>query len=742
MMAAAWMERLAACLPHGGKTAKTPVVQQMERTECGAACLGMILGYYGRWAPLDELRIECGVSRDGSRAGNIVRAARRYGLTADGFKVDLDSVRSVPVPFIIFWGFNHFVVVEGFGPGGTVRLNDPAIGRRRVNWAEFDRNFTGVVLTFAPDADFIAGGERPSVIDGTRRRILEYKPVLVFLALVSLSMAVPGILVPNFTKLFVDYYLTKKYADWLLPLLGGMAGAALFQAGLSWLQHHYLLRLETRLSVSSSAQMIRKLLRLPIAFFSQRSPTELSVRCSQTESLAQLLAGNMGSAFLAMPSVILFAGLMLYFDWYLGCLALVFAAANFAALAILARSLAERNQAVVTQQNKLTAAAASGLRMMAEFKASGTESLLFQRINGYKARQENLNAPLQRSRFLLQAIPSAINGISTAALYVIGGERVMSGAVTIGILAAFQGLLSSFMGPVQQLVGMGQQMQNAQAYMTHIDDVLLHGEGQEYSREIPEVQIGSKKGEGRKKNARRLIGDIELRDVAFGYSPLEPALVEGISLTARAGEWIAIVGRTGSGKSTIGKLLTGLETPWAGDVMIDGKLITDIPLGMVRNSTAVVDQNVIIFEGTIRENIAMWDPSVTEETIVSAAKLACIHDFIVSRQGGYQAKLSEDGANLSGGQRALIDIARAIAIQPSILILDEATSALDAITEEKVMANLREVGCTCIIVAHRLSTIRDADRIIVLEQGQIVEMGNHDQLMDMNGLYRELIEKT
>ncbi|MBF0325794.1 MAG: NHLP family bacteriocin export ABC transporter peptidase/permease/ATPase subunit [Alphaproteobacteria bacterium] len=710
---------------------RTPVVQQMERTECGAACLGMILGHYGRWVALDELRIQSGVSRDGSRAGNVVRAARQYGLEAEGYKVELEAVRDLPLPCVVFWAFNHFVVIEGFGRN-TIHLNDPAVGRRSVTWEEFDRNFTGVVLTFSPGPDFTPGGERPSIAAGLRRRFEESRSILTFIGLVSLTMVIPGILVPNFTKLFVDYYLTKKYADWLIPILVGMGGTALFHAALTMLQHYYMLRFETRLSVGSTSALVRKLLRLPIAYFGQRSPSELAVRGSQTEGLAQLVAGNMGTAILALPSAILFGLLMMYFDWYLGCLALIFAAVNFAALAVMARTLAERNQAVVIQQAKTAAAAASGLRMISEYKASGTESLLFERITGYKARQENLNAPLQRSRLMLQAIPSAINGIATASLYVIGGERVMAGAITIGILAAFQTLLSSFMGPVQQLVGMGQQLQNAQAFMTQIDDVLSHSEGAEFSPDREE----------KSKGARRCVGALELQNVAFGYSPLEPALVKDVSIDAKAGEWIAIVGRTGSGKSTVGKLVTGLEMPWSGEVLIDGKPISSIPRAMLRNSTAVVDQNVVIFEGTVRDNIAMWDPTITEEAIVGAAKLACIHDFIVSRQGGYQAKLSEDGNNLSGGQRALMDIARAIAIQPSVLVLDEATAALDAVTEEKVMSNLRELGCTCIIVAHRLSTIRDADRIIVLDQGRVVEMGSHDELLAANGLYRQLTEQA
>ncbi|MGE5504980.1 MAG: cysteine peptidase family C39 domain-containing protein, partial [Actinomycetota bacterium] len=416
---------------------RTPVVQQMERTECGAACLGMILGYHGRWIPLEQLRIDCGVSRDGSRASNVVRAARRHGLEADGYKVELEAARTLPVPFVAFWAFNHFVVVEGF-KGDRVFLNDPAVGRRSVSWSEFDRNFTGVVLVMKKGPEFEATGQAPSVTAGLRRRFEESRAAITFIALVSLTMAVPGILVPSFGKLFTDYYLVKKFDHWLVPLLVGMAGTALFQAALTALEQHYLLRFETRLSVGSTSALVRKMLRLPISFFAQRSPSELAFRGTQTEALAQMVAGSMGTAVLALPSAVLFALVMLYFDVYLGLLALLFAAANFGALAFMARTLAERNQAVVIQQTKGSGAAASGLRMIAEYKASGTESLLFERITGLKARQENLNNPLHHSRLLLQAVPVAINGIATAALFTVGGMRVMSGDITIGVLVAFQ----------------------------------------------------------------------------------------------------------------------------------------------------------------------------------------------------------------------------------------------------------------------------------------------------------------
>jgi ABC-type bacteriocin/lantibiotic exporter with double-glycine peptidase domain len=472
---------------------------------------------------------------------------------------------------------------------------------------------------------------------------------------------------------------------------------------------------------------------LPIAFFNQRSPSELAVRCSQTEGLATLLAGNLGSTVLALPALVLFAALMTYFDLRLGLLALAFAALDFAALGYIARTLAERNQAVMLQQTRISAAAAAGLRMIAEYKAGGSESLLFERITGLKARQENLNSSFSRVRFMLQAVPVGTSGIAMAALLTLGGLKVMSGDITVGVLVAFQALLGAFMGPVSQLVGMGQQLQNAQAYITQIDDTLRQPVSAEF-----ETQVQTPRGAA----TRSLIGAVRLADVTFGYSRLEPPLIRDLDLTVAPGEWVAVVGRSGSGKSTLAKLISGIETPWQGAVVLDGKPLAAIPRVTLRNSVAVVDQGIVIFEGTVRDNIAMWDPTMTDEAIIAACKLVGVHDFIVSRPGGYEAKLSEEGANLSGGQKALLDLARAVASRPSVLILDEATAALDALTEDETMQNLRKLGCSGIVIAHRLSTIRDADKIVVLEGGVIVAEGTHSTLMEHGGLYPQLVRQA
>ncbi|MEW5729658.1 MAG: NHLP family bacteriocin export ABC transporter peptidase/permease/ATPase subunit [Pseudomonadota bacterium] len=708
---------------------RTPTVLQMEVVECGAACLSMVLGYHGRFEPLEELRYACGVTRDGSKASNIVKAARAYGLKGKGFKVEPAGLRKLPLPLVVFWNFNHFVVVEGFGDG-KVFLNDPATGPRAVSEVEFDESFTGVALAFEPGPDFERKGTRRSPITSLKTRLPGSGKALAYVALASLALAVPGILVPSFSRVFIDYYLIQKLDAWLIPLVVAMAATALVRMGLTWLQQSHLLRLQTKLSVAPSANFMWHVLRLPVGFFAQRYSGEIATRTQLNDRVASLIGGDLATAGLNMITMAVFALLMLQYDALLTGLGVAFAAANLVAFRVVARRLNDANQKLLMDRGKLTGVTTQNIGIIESFKASGMEQLFFARVAGYHAKVVTAEQELARTRLFLQAAPLLLGGLASAAILTLGGFRVMDGMLSVGMLIAFQMLMGSFQAPVQSLVGLGGQLQEAEGYIGRLDDVLRHQRDAEFERQPPPLPDG----------ATRLTGRLEVRDMVFGFSPLDPPLIEGFSLSLEPGRRVALVGGSGSGKSTVGKLLAGLYQPWSGDLLYDGRPIADIPRQVFRDSVAIVDQDIALFEGTVRDNITLWDDTLPDERMVRAAKDADIHDVIAGRPKAYDSPVAEGGRNFSGGQRQRMEIARALAGEPTLLILDEATSALDAATELTVVENLRRRGCTCVIIAHRLSTIRDCDEILVLDRGRVIQRGTHDAMKDVDGPYRRLIE--
>lgn len=713
---------------------RTPTVLQMEAVECGAACLGMVLGSYGLHLPLETLRHACGVSRDGTSAASLIRAARRYGMAAKGFSVEPDDLRGMPLPLIVFWNFNHFVVVEGFGRN-AVHINDPATGPRKVTLKEFDEAFTGVALTFEPGPEFAKGGRPRSVWRGLLRRLRGSGEAVLFVALAGLALVLPGLLVPAFARIFVDDYLVQGYRDWLTPLLLGMVGAAALRAVLSWLQRHSLTRLQTKLAVSGASRFLWHVLRLPIGFFAQRFGGEVAARMAFNERLARVITGELAITLVNLLTMAAYAAIMAQYDWVLAAIALAFAVLNLGAFALLARRLADGSQKLLLDQGKLAGVTMQGLQMIESFKASGAEDLLFSRWAGHHAKVVNSEQALSRARLFLNSSPILLSMLGSAAILVVGGFRVMDGAITIGTLVAFQTLMASFSAPVTGLVQLGGQLQEAEGDITRLDDVLAHDLDEVFQPSTghpapaPALAIGIK-----------LTGRLQVRDLTFGFIPTGRPLIENFSLDLAPGSRVALVGPSGSGKSTIGKLIAGLYRPWNGDILFDGMPIAAIPRRLLRNSLAMVDQDVTVFQGRIDENISLWDPTMPEERIVEAARDAALHAEIAERPLSYAHPVAEGGRNLSGGQRQRLEIARALATDPSILILDEATSALDPVMERTVMENIRLRGCSCLIIAHRLSTIRDCDEIIVLDQGKVMERGSHPTLLAQDGLYRRLIE--
>ena len=718
---------------------RTPNILQMEAVECGAAALAIVLGYHRRFVSLEELRVECGVSRDGSKANNIIKAARKYGFTAKGFKKEPAALREMPVPMIVHWNFNHFLVVEGFDDK-RVFLNDPAIGPTEVTAEELDKAFTGVVLTFEPTAQFTPGGERAGLVQPLKRRSKGLAAALAFVVLVGVALLVPGLVAPSFTRVFVDQVLVKGLDAWMRPLLLFMAATALVLGALTALQGRYLLRLEARLSLGNSSRFFWHVLRLPIEFFNQRYAGEIGNRVHINNRVAVLLSRDLATTALNLMVVVIYALLMLQYDLLLSLVSVAIAAANVLALRYVAARRAVLSQRMQQDRGKLMGTAMGGLQTIETVKAGGSEADFFARWAGHQAKVVNAGQQLQLTEIFLGAVPPLLLSVNVALVLGIGGMRVIDGHLTMGMLMAFQSLTLAFLTPVNRLVGLGGQLQELQGGLNRLDDV-LRAPLDPSTRDLtePASQPRGDAAGSSEEGGRRLDGYLTLRDVSFGYSRLDPPLVDGLNLELRPGSRVALVGGSGSGKSTVAKLVAGLYEPWTGEILFDGQPRAEVPRGVMAQSLTVVDQDISMFEGTLRDNLTLWDQTVSEHRLTTAAKDACIHDDITARPGGYGAAVEEGGRNFSGGQRQRLEIARALVVNPRILVLDEATSALDPTTEKIIDDNLRRRGCTCLIVAHRLSTIRDCDEIILLDKGKVVQRGTHAALVAEGGAYARLI---
>jgi NHLM bacteriocin system ABC transporter peptidase/ATP-binding protein len=712
----------------GKRGVHSPSVLQMEAVECGAASLSMVLSHFKKFIALEQLRIACGVSRDGSKASNILAAARQFGLVAEGFKTEPAGLRKVAYPAIIFWNFNHYVVLDGFSDD-KVFINDPASGRRTVSAEEFDQSFTGIVLTFAPGPGFAPSGRPPNMLGSLRRRLVGAKAAITYLVLVGLAMVVPGMVIPAFTSVFIDQVLVEGLQSWAAPLIGGMLATAVLLAVLTWLQRYYLLKLETRIALSTSATFFWHVLRLPLTFYHQRSAADIGVRVGINDEVAKILSGDLAGALLSVLTALFFAAIMLFYDVTMSLITMGIVMVNLLVLRFVSQRRTELTQKLSVDQGKVAGVAMNGLLLIESLKASGAESDFFSRWAGYQSRLLNSIQAMNRSSIALDLLPKFLTMTNSAVLLGLGGMRVMDGEMTIGTLVAFQALVASFIAPTNALVALGGKIQAFQGNMNRLDDVMRYPSEDLAAMDQVDMTVPSAK----------LEGCLELRNVTFGYSRLGPPLLKDFNLLVKPGQRIALVGASGCGKSTISKLVLGLYEPWDGEILFDGKPRQAWPRWQLLNSMAAVDQDIALFSGTVRDNLTMWDSTVAHAVMVDAARDACIHDVISGRPGGYDGAVSEGGVNFSGGQRQRLEIARALSANPRLMLLDEATSALDPLTEKMVDANLRRRGCACLIVAHRLSSIRDCDEIILLERGKVIERGTHEALMELNGDYARLM---
>lgn len=712
---------------------KTPTLIQMEAVECGAASLGIVLSYFKRFEPLETLREACGISRDGSKASNILKAGRAYGMECKGFREDLADLGKHPLPLIVFWNYNHFLVLEGTdAKKGTYFLNDPAKGPRKVTAKEFEHAYTGIVLTAQPGPEFQTGGEKPSIVKSLQNRMQTCRDALTYAALTALFLVIPGIVVPSLSQIYLDEILVEGMGDWIRPVLLALILVSLVQAGLTFMQKYYLLRMQTKLAISGATKFLRHIFRLPVSFFFQRYAGDVAGRMALNDKIASTLADQVAVNVINGVMILFYLVVMIQYDWVLSLIGACMAALNLAALQYVARRRKDLNQRMQMEYGKLMGQAMTGLQLIETLKASGAETDFFSSWAGYQAKTINSQQEYAVTNQYLSAVPPLLTSLNTAAILGVGSFRIIEGDMTIGTLVAFQALMGMFLKPVNQLVALGSSLQDTWSDINRLDDVLRH-------KEDPVVSDMSRLEPVPDDQELRLTGKLEIQNVTFGYSPLEPPLIEDFSLALHPGERVALVGSSGSGKSTVAKLVSGLYTPWEGQVLFDGKTINELRRDTVVRSMSMVDQEIFLFEGSVRDNLTMWDTSVPSERLLQAAGDACILDDILLRSGGMDGDVDEGGGNFSGGQRQRLEIARALAVDPSILILDEATSALDPQTEMLVDQSVRQRGCTCIIIAHRLSTIRDADEIIVLDKGKVVQRGTHDELKVEEGLYADLI---
>ena len=728
--------------------ARVPVIMQLEALECGAASLAMVMAYYGKWVPLEQVRTDCGVSRDGSNAKNIYLAAENYGFDVEAYRMSPEELREGGrFPCIIHWNMNHFLVLDGF-KGNKVYLNDPARGALKVTWEEFDRSFTGVTLIPVPSENFEPEGRPKSTLAFARKRLAGAGAAVVFVMLVTAISYLFGIVNSVNSRIFMDRILSGLNGDWLYPFIYLLILLAVLQLMAAWARAIYSLKINGKMAVVGSSSYMWKVLHLPMEFFSQRLAGDIQSRLELNAEIAGTLVNTFAPLLLNTAMMVFYLLLMIRQSLLLTAVGLTALLLNMVLSAVISKKRINITRVQMRDAGKLDAATVTGISMIETIKASGAENGFFQKWAGYQASVNAAVVREERTNQILGAIPAFLAMLANYTVLILGILLTMEGRFSLGAVLMFQGFLTSFMEPAMTMVEAGQTIQEMRTQMERVEDVM----------DYPEDPVFSGKPAGNKTVAERLAestirtgglpvnaelkklgGNVELKHISFGYSRLAPPLIEDFSLSLKSGQRVALVGPSGCGKSTISRLLSGLYQPWSGEILFDGKAPDAYPRDVLTGSLAVVDQDIILFSDTVANNIKMWDESIQDFEMILAARDAQIHEDIMALPGGYRHRLTNGGKNLSGGQRQRLEIARVLAQDPTIIILDEATSALDARTEYELVNAIRDRGITCMIIAHRLSTVRDCDEILVMDQGRVVERGRHEDLMKKGGAYADLV---
>lgn len=700
---------------------KVPVVMQMETVECGAAALSMLLAYHGKWLSIEQLRTDCGVSRDGSNARNIVLAARSHGMDAHGWHADIDDLPAL-APAIIHWNYNHFVVFKGFDRG-LAFINDPSMGSMAVSMKDFRRSYTGVAITATPGADFKPQGHQTSILHYVRENIRGVKDAFIFTLVMGLLMSFAGMVYPLFSQIFLDSIITGKNDEWTIPFFFGITCLVVFNFLLALLDNVYGRRFAGSMSIKGNTRFLWHALNLPIEFFVQRYVGDIVQRQSLNEHITTTLVRILAPYAVNVALLVVYVIVMAQYSLLLTIVGISVVALNIYTVAAERKLRTNLARALEQSEGRFYGITMSCVDNIESIKAAGAERGFFEFWSGNFARRNNQEVAFQKRPFW----PFVFGHFANSFILILGAALILEGQFSIGMLMAFQGFMAEFMKPAMGLMEGSTTVLELRSQMERIDDVMAYPTEQDTAA-----------GNGQSGNVK-LGGKIEMRNVTFGYSTSAEPLIRDFSMTLLPGKSVAIVGASGCGKSTIAKLVTGLYKPWSGEILFDDRDSSEVTRGEFVNSVACIDQNVVLFDDTIAENIKMWDHSIEDFTMTMACIDAGIRDDIISRPRGFNTRLVKGGGNFSGGQRQRFEIATALAREPVILILDEATSALDTVMESEVMQSIRQCGASTIVIAHRLSTIRDCDEIIVMDKGRIVQRGTHDELIAQPGAYAELI---